>query len=105
MSQKVIFVCGNLSAALLLALLKRLPDDESQTLVLQLEEPQPPPTFLLHAPHEDVYEEDMVIPRDDHSGESLRAANRNTRDQRNPQNRLIRSRSGQSMVRRGKYRN
>lgn len=105
MSPKVIFICGNLPVALLLALAKRRPDDEAETLVLQLEEPQPPPTFLLHAPCEDVYEEDKVIPREDHSKESLRAVHRTTRDKRKLCSRSIRSKRGQSMMRRGKYRN
>lgn len=109
MSQRVIFVCGDprgkLSVALLAALIKSRSSDEMETLLVRLDEPIPPPTYLLSAPTRDANDDELVIVREDHSGHSLRSQRHDSSEKQHFKSLLMRSRRAQSMTRRCRHRN
>lgn len=109
MPQKVVFICGSLSGrlsiALLAALIRSRPLDEQETILLQLEEPIPPPVFLLSAPHGAPDDQEIVIASDGHKGHSLRAERHVHGQGKYLTSFLVRSRRAQSMTRRCRHRN
>lgn len=109
MSRRVVFICGGLSGSLPLELLARLikerSGDETEAMLMQLEEPIPPPVFQLSACPGDVPIEEAVILREDHSGHSLRSQRRQPSARVDLKLTFTRSRRTQSITRRGKHRN
>ncbi|HXK38109.1 MAG TPA: hypothetical protein VJ579_03505 [Candidatus Paceibacterota bacterium] len=108
MSQRVVYICGNsgggLAIALLTALIKAHSSEDIETLLVPLEEPLPLPVFELSAHHEGAADEQVLIPREDHTGCTLRTQRHNSVARWSTRNKLIRSRRAQSMTRRCKHR-